>query len=282
MKKWEDFESEMTEYLQQMLKDYDVLVKQYGSADSTIPDIEITINSNNKKFYVETKMPASQTSQFVVETINNKCVYGSKNKFKSNQYSNEIINILNDNYKLYSKVAQTGMIVPVPETIAFSWIASNMRNKNVEFIISVDNDGNKKVFSLDQFNKFFNIKTIFRRKKSGSQDLPKTYYDDFKKHLDLKFYKYKYMLNTDRKKLFLDLPLDLNKNECYIDSDVLPDGKRYFLSNKGNNKYEVKITSATNNPNIIFELSLKDDVDFDMFTIQCLIEYINNNNNNNN
>lgn len=277
MSKWEDFESEMTGYLQQMLKDYDVLVKQYGSADSTIPDIEITINSNSKKFYVETKMPASQTSQFVVEIKNNKFVYGSKNKFKSNQYSDEIINILNDNYNLYSKVAQTGMVVPVPETIAFSWIASNMKNKNVEFIISVDNDGNKKVFSLDQFNKFFNIKTIFRRKKSGSQDLPKIYYDDFKKHLDLRFSKYKYSLNTNGKKLYLDLPLDLNKNECYIDSDVLPEGKRYFLSNKGNGKYEVKITSSTNNPNIIFELSLKDNVDFDMFTIQCLIEYINNN-----
>ena len=277
MKKWEDFESEMTGYLQQMLKDYNVLVKQYGSADSTIPDIEITINSNSKKFYVETKMPASQTSQFVVEIKNNKFVYGSKNKFKSNQYSDEIINILNDNYNLYSKVAQTGMVVPVPETIVFNWIASNMKNKNVEFIISVDNDGNKKVFSLDQFNKFFNIKTIFRRKKSGSQDLPKTYYDDFKKHLDLRFSKYKYSLNTNGKKLYLDLPLDLNKNECYIDSDVLPEGKRYFLSNKGNGKYEVKITSSTNNPNIIFELSLKDNVDFDMFTIQCLIEYINNN-----
>lgn len=277
MSKWEDFESEMTGYLQQMLKDYDVLVEQYGSADSTIPDIEITINSNSKKFYVETKMPASQTSQFVVEIKNNKFVYGSKNKFKSNQYSDEIINILNDNYNLYSKVAQTGMVVPVPETIAFSWIASNMKNKNVEFIISVDNDGNKKVFSLDQFNKFFNIKTIFRRKKSGSQDLPKTYYDDFKKHLDLRFSKYKYSLNTNGKKLYLDLPLDLSKNECYIDSDVLPEGKRYFLSNKGNGKYEVKITSSTNNPNIIFELSLKNNVDFDMFTIQCLIEYINNN-----
>ena len=222
-------------------------------------------------------MPASQTSQFVVEIKNNKFVYGSKNKFKSNQYSDEIINILNDNYNLYSKVAQAGMVVPVPETIAFSWIASNMKNKNVEFIISVDNDGNKKVFLLDQFNKFFNIKTIFRRKKSGSQDLPKTYYDDFKKHLDLRFSKYKYSLNTNGKKLYLDLPLDLNKNECYIDSDVLPEGKRYFLSNKGNGKYEVKITSSTNNPNIIFELSLKDNVDFDMFTIQCLIEYINNN-----
>ena len=54
---------------------------------------------------------------------------------------------------------------------------------------------------------------------------------------------------------------------------ILPD----FLSNKQNGNYEVKITSATNNPNIIFELSLKDNVDFDMFTIQCLIEFINDN-----
>ena len=277
MKKWEDFENEMTEYLQQMLKDYDVLVKQYGNADSTIPDIEITINSNNKKFYVEVKMPESQTSQFVVEIKNGKFIYGSKNKFKANQYSDEIIDILNENYNLYSAVAQTGMIVPVPDEVAFSWIASNMKNKNVEFIISVDNDGNKKIFSLDQFNKFFNIKKIFRRKKSGSKDLPKKYYDDLKKHLDLRFSKYKYSLNTDGKKLYLDLRLDLNKNECYIDSDVLPDGKRYFLSNKGNGKYEVKITSITNNTNIIFELSVKDNIDFDMFTIQCLIEYINNN-----
>ncbi len=277
MQKWKDFESKMTKYLQQMLRDYDVLIKQCGRADSTIPDIEITINSNSKKFYVEAKMPVSQTSQFVVEIKDNKFVYGSKNKFKANQCSDEIINILNKDFKLYSKVAQNGIIVPVPETIAFGWIVSNMRNKNVAFVISVDNDGNKKVFSLDQFNQFFNIKTIFRRKKSGSQNLPKIYYGDFKECLDLKFSKYKYNLNTNGKKLFLDLPLELNKNECYIDSNILPEGKRYFLSNKSNGKYEVKITSATNNPNIIFELSLKESVDFDMFSIQCLIEYINNN-----
>ena len=277
MKKWEDFESDMTDYLQQMLKDYDVIVKQCGSADSTIPDIEIIIKSNNKKFYIETKMPASQTSQFVVEINDNKFVYGNKNKYKSNQYSNEIINILNNNFELYSKVSQKGMIVPVSETIAFSWIVSNMKNKNVQFVMSVDNSGNKKVFSLDQFNKFFNMKTIFRRKKSGSRNLPKIYYDDFKKHLDLRFSKYEYSLITDGKKLYVVLPLNLGRNECYIDSDVLPDGKWYFLSNKEEGKYEVKITSTTNNPNIIFELSLKDDNDYDMFTVQCLIEYIINN-----
>ena len=277
MKKWEDFENEVTEYLQLMSKDYNVLVEQHGNADSTIPDIEITIPSNNKNFYVEIKMPASQTSQFVVEIKNGKFVYGSKNKFETNQYSNEIIDILNDNYNLYSKVAQTGMVVPVPETIAFNWIASNMKNKKVEFIITEDKYKNKKVFLPNQIHEIFNIQTIFRRKKSGSQDLPKKDYEDFKKCLDLKFSKYKYVLKTSGKKMYLDLPLNLSRSECYLDSNVLPDGKQYFLSNKGNGKYEARLTSATNHSNIIFELSLKDNVDFDMFTIQCLIDYINNN-----
>ena len=274
MVKWKDFEDEITEYLKETLKDYDISVQQYGESDSTIPDIEITINSSKKKFYIETKMPTSQTSQFVVEIINNKFVYGKKNKFKANKYSDEIINVLNNNFELYSKVREKGMIVPIPNTIAFSWIASNMKNKNVDFVISIDDKGNKKVFSLKQFNQFFNIKTIFRRKKSGSQDLPKMYYEDFKKHLDLKFSNYN--LTTNGKELFLDLPLNLSKKECYIDSDILPNGKKYFLSNIENGKYKVKITSGTNNPNIIFELSLKDNVNFDMFTIQCLIDYINN------
>ena len=277
MKKWENFENEMTDYLKDELKEYDVVIKQCGSANSTIPDIEITFKKNGNKFYVETKMPASKTSQFVVEIQDNKFIYGNKNKFNSNLYSDEIIKTLNDNFELYKNVSQTGMYIPIPEELAFKWIVSNMKNKKVEFIISVDNDGNKKVFTLDQFNAFFNIKTILRRKKSGSQTLPKIYYDDFKKNLDIKFKDNVYKLYTENGKLFLNIKLELSKNECYIDSDLLDNGKKYFLSNKEKYKYEIKITSATNNPNIIFELSLKDNSDLDKFTIQCLIDYIINN-----
>lgn len=277
MRKWENFENEITNYLKEILQEYNVLVKQYGNSDSTIPDIEITFNKNGNKFYIETKMPASQTSQFVVEIKNNKFVYGNKNRFDSNQYSDEIIKILNENFQLYKNVVQSGMYVPIPETIAFGWIVSNMRNKNVEFIASVDNDGNKKIFPLEQFNDFFNIKTILRRKKSGSQALAKIYYDDLEKNLYKKFKGYKYRLYSENGKLFFNIPLKLSKNDCYIISDLLPNKKKYFLSNKGNNKYEVKITSSTNNPNIIFELSLKDDTDFGKFTLNFLIDYIINN-----
>lgn len=272
MKKWEDFERDISDYINDSLRNYDIAVKQFGKADSTIPDIEIVLNKSNKKFFIETKMPLSQTSQFVVEIKNGQFMYGSKNKFKSNKFSEEIIEILNNDFDFYKNVTQTGLIVPVPETIAVGWIASNMENKNVKFIISIDSSNNKKIIPLNEFDDFFNIKTILRRKKSGSQSIPKRFYDDFKKQVENRFTKYK--IFSENNKLFISIPVDLSKKECYIESNLLDDGKKYFLSKKDKNIYEVKLTSATNNPNIIFELSPNTTSDNDVFTIQRLIEYI--------
>ena len=50
MKKWEKFEDEVATYIKEKLYSYDVSVKQYGKENSTVPDILITINKNNKKF----------------------------------------------------------------------------------------------------------------------------------------------------------------------------------------------------------------------------------------
>ena len=124
----------------------------------------------------------------------------------------------------------------------------------------------------NEFDDFFNIKTILRRKKSGSQSIPKRFYDDFKKQVENRFTKYK--IFSENNKLFILIPVDLSKKECYIESNLLDDGKKYFLSKKDKNIYEVKLTSATNNPNIIFELSPNTTSDNDVFTIQRLIEYI--------
>ncbi len=273
MSKWKVFENEMTSYLQEMLDNYNTIVKQYGNSDSTVSDIEIF--SNSKKFFVEVKMPVSQTSQFVVEIKDNKFLYGSKNRYSSNKYSDEIIKILNDNFELYRKVNKKGFAVPVSSLASFGWVISNMKNKGVEFIISVDNSNNQIIIPVDKISEIFNIRTILRRKKSGSRRLPKAYYDDFKERLKLRFSKYKYNLYFENKRLYLYIPINLSKSECYLSSDLLNNGQSYFLSNKGNYKYEVKITSDTNNPNIIFELSLKDNIDYDMFTIQMIIDYLN-------
>ncbi len=276
MTEWEKFENQIAKYIQDMLSNYDVLVKKLGSADSTLPDIEITINSNGNKIYLEVKMPTAQTSQFVVTIQDNKFVYGKNNEFPSNKYSDEIIDILNKNFELYGEVKQKGLNVPVPDLIANNWIVSNMENKNVKFVASADYEGNKKVFPINEFNNFFDIKTILRRKKSGSREVPKKDYNDFKEHIALKFSDYEYTFEVQDKKLYINLPLDLKRSDCYIESELFSDGKSYFLSNKGNGKYEARLTSSINNINIIFEINLKYNNNLDKFTIQCLIDYINN------
>ena len=275
MKDWENFEKEIFEYLKEILEKYDTIVKHYGKADSTIPDIEITINKTKEKFYIDIKMPASQTSQFVVEIKNNKFVYGSRNQFKTNKFSEEIIDVLNQNFDFFKNVSQTGLIVPIPDEIVFSWVIYNMECKNVKFITSIDNKGNKKVFSLKDISSFFNIKTILRRKKSGSQSLPKKYYDDFKSAFRIIGKNINYEFIEKDNKLFVKTNVKFNNSQKYINSNILPEGKKYYLSNKKNDIYEVRLTSATNNPNIIFELSLKDNTNFDLFTLQNLIDYIN-------
>ncbi|MEG2232944.1 MAG: hypothetical protein RRY16_03165 [Bacilli bacterium] len=271
MRIWENFENEIVGYLDEILKDYDLEIIQYGNANSTMPDIEITLNNTKNSFFIETKMPLSQTSQFVVERENNKFKYGNNNKFKPNSFSDDILDILNNNYKMYKNVSQSSIIVSVPETIAFGWIISNMKNKNVEFIMSVDSNNKERIIPIESFKEFFNVKTIFRRKKSGSSSLPQKYYEDFETVFNQRFKDYKLII--EKSKFYVELNKDLQKSECYIDSEILVN-KKYFLSKKENNLYEVKLTSSTNNLNIIFELSAKDNLDPDIFTIQMLINYI--------
>lgn len=273
MNNWKDFETLNVNYLKDNLINLNVDIEKMGDADSTRPDIQIVLNNNLKKFFIETKMPSSQTSQFVVEIENNRFIYGKKNKFESNEFSEEIINILNENFKYYKNVGQSGLEVPVPMLIAFGWIVSNMKNKNVEFIMSVDNHNNNVIIPVEKFNEFFNVKTILRRKKSGSTPIPKIYYDDFKTNLEKEFIDYSPIIFIQSNHLYIKLNKELSKNECYIKSDLL-ENKSYYLSNTEDNVYEVKLTSATNNPNIIFELSAK-SANIDSFTIQTLIDYIN-------
>lgn len=276
MKKWEKFEDEVATYIKEKLYSYDVSVKQYGKENSTVPDILITINKNNKKFYVEIKMPLAQTSQFVVEIKNDKFVYSTKNKFRLNSYSEEIIKVLNGNFNLYKNVRETGMKVNVPEAIAVSFIVSNMENKNVKFVVTIDDKENKILFPISKFNEIYKVNTILRRKKSGSQSLPKKYYSDVEKLLSSIFKNYNYKLYSSNNKLFLEIPINLDRSNCYIDSKVLPIGRRYFLSNKENGLYEIRLTSKINNPNVIFEILLKTNTNFKNYGIEEFITYIEN------
>lgn len=191
----------------------------------------------------------------------------------SNNFSDEILEELNENFNYYRTVGQSGLILPIPTSIAFGWIVSNMENKNVKFIISIDSNNNKKIIPVEQFNEFFNTKTILRRKKSGSNSLPKRYYKDFIHKISKKFKENEYSLFERNNRLYIKTSSSLSKEDLYIESEILND-KKYYLSKKEERIYEVKLTSSTNNPNVIFELSAK-NVNSDAFTIQSILDYIN-------
>jgi len=199
-----------------------------------------------------------------------------KNKSESNIYSNEIVEYLNLNFEKYNDVKQTQMVVPISDEIACGWISSNMKRKKVEYIITTDYEDNKKIVPIDSIGDYFDVKTILRRKKSGSVSLNVTNYDDFVEQFENKFNQKCILLFKDSKE-FVEYDKKLLKSECYIDSPNLTDGKRYFLSYKEEvNLYEVKITSGTNNPNILFEISVKSELIYQLDDLEILIAYFKN------
>ncbi|GEM_PF-221320 len=271
---WKEFEKLSVDFLKSNIRNKDISIKHFGNSDSTKSDILVTFNKSGKSFYIETKMPTSQTSQFVVELDDNKFVYGKNNTFKTNEYSEKIIDLLNKNFDYYKNVGKRGIKVSVPPDIALEWIKSNMNNKNVKFVMSKDSKGKIVSIPLENFNDFFDIKTILRRKKSGTNKLSKKYYDDFIKNIKINFKNNIIKIYTKNNRLFVKFDMELSKEDCYIESDLLLE-KRYYLSKIDKNTYQVKLTSSTNNPNIIFKLSANAENDF---SIDDLINYINEEN----
>lgn len=271
---WKEFEKLSVDFLKSNIRNKDISIKHFRNSDSTKSDILVTFNKSGKSFYIETKMPISQTSQFVVELDDNKFIYGKNNTFKTNEYSEIIIDLLNKNFDYYKNVGKRGMEVSVPPDIALGWIKSNMNNKNVKFVMSKDSKGKIVSIPLENFNDFFDIKTILRRKRSGTNKLSKKYYDDFIKNIKINFKNNIIKIYTKNNRLFVKFDMELSKEDCYIESDLLLE-KRYYLSKIDKNTYQVKLTSSTNNPNIIFELSANAENDF---SIDDLINYINEEN----
>ena len=145
MKEWEKFENEVKQYLDEALRKYDLVIKQLGKSDSTISDISIK-RKTGEEFFVETKMANAQTSQFVVEIEKEIFIYSSKNKHKPNNFSDSIMDVLNSNFTFYKNVTQESMIVPIPDEIAFGWIISNMKNKDVGLLFLLIVKAIKKLF----------------------------------------------------------------------------------------------------------------------------------------
>lgn len=268
---WKEYEKQAAKKLQEVFDREIVKIISMGKEDSTKPDIIISASNEVKDFYLEVKMPNSQSSQFVLEILNDKFIYGTKNRFKSNSFSNSIIDYMNKNFKTYNKVSQTGIEIPISEDLVNNWIISNLKNKEIEYIFS-GTENQERIIPIDNFGDYFKATAYFRRKKSGSRNLAKNKIEDFKNSFEKKF-NYIPEVESRGKKSYIKSNQTFTNDDLYIPS-IENDGMNYYLSQKENNTFEIKILSSTNNPNVIFQIGIKENDAFGTYDLELFANLI--------
>ena len=236
---WKNFEYEAFIYLKTK---YGGFFKLNGESDSTQSDI--IYENRSEKFYIEVKMPVAQSGQFVLieDKINKQFFYSCKNKTEVNPYSTAIIDYINLNYQYYSDVNSAGKEIILDKDIFYNWIVRHYEKKNVRFFITRYND-KFLLFHIKDFSKYFNVKAIFRLKKSGSRHITEN-----DKIILKEILKYNINFHFEGTNIISNYNLDRKK--------IQNEEKTYYFRKIDINKYSVTKLSNTNNANVIFSIEL--------------------------
>ncbi len=253
LQKWEIFQDEATDFLNNY---FNVNFTMEGGFDSTTS--HITVRSENKVITtIEAKFGPTQAGQIILESDGSKFSFCDKSKNYSNSYTQEIIKYLNSNYSSFAGVNTASIHVDISDSTLFNWVKTIYREKNVEWIIS-SKKFNKLTLNdllfipINDIENYFDISIVFRRKKIGNTHIPGKDIIDFKTQLDLisKDYQIK---KTDNKYL---LTLKSRLSDFNI-------GSKYLLSMTNVDcQYYIKKKDINTNPNIMFQLNLKENVEF--------------------
>ena len=253
LQKWEVFQDEATSFLDNY---FNADFTMEGGFDATTSHITAR-KSNHLITTIEAKFGPTQAGQIVLDSFDGKFTFCDKSKNESNKYTQEIIKYLNSNYSLFKGVNTASIHVDISDTTLFNWVKTIYNEKNVEWIIS-SNKFNKLTIKdllfipINEIENYFDISLVFRRKKTGNTHIPGKDIIDFKDQLDLitKDYQIK---KTDDKYL-------LTTNSRLSDFNI---GSKYLVSmTNAPCQYYIKKKDINTNPNVMFQLNLKDNVEF--------------------
>lgn len=252
MKKWEEFELNCTKYLNNKYGNY---FTHLGFSNSISNDIEY--NNKNKKFYIEVKMPLSQSGQFVLlpDYKNKKFIFSKKNKTTLNYTTSLIIKYMNKHFEKYIKSGTRGKDIVINKTIFNNWVINTYRKKGVKFFITKGKD--YIIFPIEKYGKYFSVTAKYRIKKSGSSKVP---ISNQKEVIEL--------LNTMN--IHFELTDDFNviSNEKLDKLKFTLKDSEYMFSYFNNNIYRIRKLSNTKNANVIFSIKLikeQDIIDLEYF-----------------
>ena len=261
MQRWQQFELEACEYLNNVFKDLPFTFKCEGGSDSLGEDIMV-YKGKDHIFSIEAKLSQAQSGQFSLIPIEScgkvQYTYSRDNKFPSDSNSEKIIKHLNQNINTYSEVTQRGIAINGLQSVLINWIINHYKTKSSKFIITSKGIGSfKAIVPIDQLRDNFYVHACLRRKRSGSRKVPNYQYELAETlaqthfsglGLGIKGFEY------DGKGISLTLKssAQLSKDQRY-----LPENMYISSDRRGKNRYIIKKRSSTNNINVVFSLVYK-------------------------
>lgn len=247
MEKWEEFEIQCTNYLNDKFGYYADFFHQ-GGADSTVPDILVK-TKKGKTFYIDAKLSPAQCGQFVLlpDLETHTFEYSPKNANRINRYAKMIINHMNQDFDTFREAGTTGKEISMPNgyDIFAGWIVQTYQDKGVEFFITNDFT----ILPIEKFNNYFQVTAKYRIKRSGSGNVGKSKIDDVTDYIVVHDYDIS-EIHTEGNKLFATSRRDLN-NQRFILCGI-----EYMFALR-EDIYELRKLSNTHNANVIFSIKQK-------------------------
>lgn len=251
MNSWKKFEIEWTEFLKKTYGDV-AYFEHLGEEDSTNPDILVKTN-NGREFFIDAKKCPAQCGQFVLipDTKTRKFIFSEKNDTNLNQFAETIINFMNYHFDSFKQAGTAGRTIEFDdmETSFCNWIIQTYSDKNVELFAT----NNRIILKIEDFPKYFNVTAKYRVKRSGSGKVGSKRLAEVKEFIKQKYHYASYR-ETSKGSLFYKSTKNLHNQRFTLN------GYEYMFSFR-KNEFEVRKLSNTFNANVIFSITLKQDVE---------------------
>jgi hypothetical protein len=254
LQKWEVFQNEATEFLSNY---FNIHCSMEGGFDATTSEITAR-NVNQVLTTIEAKFCPAQAGQIILLSDGSKFTFSDKSKNTLNSYTQEIIEYLNANYSSFSGTnSATIPVANISYSTLFNWVKTVYSEKNVEWIIASKEFCNLNVddlafVPLNEIENYFDISVTFRRKKTGNDHIPGKDLPDFEAEMDLINENYQIKRTNNRYLLTL--------NSRVSNFNI---GNKYLLSMTNQDcQYYIKKKDMNTNPNLVFQLNLKDTIEF--------------------
>ncbi|MBE6327289.1 MAG: hypothetical protein E7077_09590 [Bacteroidales bacterium] len=247
---WEIHEKECYQYLKNVFGQ-DAEFIHHGGSDSTISDIQVR-TKNGQSFWIECKSPQAQSGQFVAIPKDGRFYFSERNKSVPNEISEFIINIMNRDFYKYSNAGTAGIGLDINSDIFAYWIKNMYKKKGVKYFITHSTTGKYVILPLDDISRYYSIGATFRAKKSGSSNVAKSSQEMVAQRivesLNVSASQIEYGV-----KMRVDSPLIADKQKIEINGYV------YMFSKTPDGCFVIRRLSNTNNLNVIFSVSLKNE-----------------------